>query len=311
MRANLTRVAAWAIDHPWAITPDMLRVIGTVLARDGRADTWIEFVPRASEQRAALREAAPAPRAPGGVAILPIHGVLAPRINLLSDFSGGTTFEEATSELERAAADPAIATIVLDWDSPGGSVAGASEFAATVGRVAASKRVISHANYQCCSAAYWGAARSTEIVASPSALVGSIGVYCLHEDLSKYLETEGVRHTYISAGKYKIDGNPSEPLSETARARFEAMVAAPYASFVADVAAGRGATLEAVRGGFGEGATLTAAEAQRAGLIDRIESFDATVARAVALPPLTASARITRNATELAIEREIAALGFV
>ena len=197
---------------------------------------------------------------------------------------------------------------MIDWDSPGGSVAGAGEFATRLGAVAAEKRVISVANHQMCSAAYWGGARSTEIVAAPSALVGSIGVYCMHEDLSAYLKAEGVAVTYISAGTFKVDGNPTQPLSDTARARLSALVAEPYARFVADVAAGRGASPEAVRTGYGEGATLSAPEAMRAGLIDGIETLDSVIARAASLPPL--GARLARNASELAIEREIAALGF-
>jgi len=233
-------------------------------------------------------------------------------MNLLSEVSGGATFEQAGEELERLGADPSVSTIVLDWDSPGGSVAGATEFAERVGRIAASKRVISHANFACCSAAYWGAARSTEIVASPSALVGSIGVYCLHENLSKYLENEGIELTYISAGRFKVDGNPSAPLSDSARARLEALVAAPYARFTADVAVGRHVTPDAVRAGFGEGAALTATEALDAGLIDRVETLEATLARAVTLPPLSSPvARVGRVAAELALEREIAAFGFV
>jgi len=300
-----SRVAAWAIDHPWALTRDMLRVVGRVLARHVTGDGRME------------REAfgppppPPAPRVPGAVAVLPIHGVLAPRINMLSDFSGGATFEEASAELAALVADPAVATIVLDWDSPGGSVAGAGEFAERVGQAATVKRVISVANFQMCSAAYWAGARSTEIVAAPSALVGSIGVYCLHEDLSQYLKNEGIVLTYISAGTFKVDGNPTEPLSDTARARLKALVSEPYERFVADVARGRGVTADAVRSGFGEGATLTAAEALAAGLVDRVETLEATLARVAVQSSSPVPSRVGRAASELALAREIAALGFM
>jgi hypothetical protein len=68
------------------------------------------------------------------------------------------------------------------------------------------------------SAAYWIAAQADELVVTPSGFVGSIGTYAIHEDWSKFNEDFGVLPTYISAGKYKTEGNPDEPLSTT-RAR--------------------------------------------------------------------------------------------
>jgi signal peptide peptidase SppA len=244
--------------------------------------------------------------APGGVVVLPLHGVIAPRMNALSAMSGGTTFDAAISEVRKAAADPQISTIVLDWDSPGGSVAQATEFAQVLLQARTRKRIISVANHQMCSAAYWTGACATEVVATPSALVGSIGVYCLHENLQKHLEQEGVALTYIAAGKYKVDGNPSEPLSETAHARLQAIVDSAMGMFVADVAAGRGVSPEIVRARYGEGATLTAAEALAAGLIDRVETLDAVIARAVTTPPVQ---RASLAAADLQLGYDLAALG--
>lgn len=304
----IPHVLAWAIDHPWALTPDALRVVATVLARRANG---IDVEPRPAALSVSRTEPEPKP-APGSVAILPIHGVITPRGNMLSDISGAASFEAARSELDALVADPAVSTIVLDFDSPGGSVAGASEFAGAVRAARDQKRIIACAYHQCCSAAYWAASGATEIVATPSALVGSLGVYTVHEDLSKALEQEGISLTYVAEGKYKTDGNPAEPLSETALTRLRALVADPYSRMLADVAAGRGTSPEAVRAGYGEGATLTAAEALKAGLIDRVETFEETIARAVTLPPLVAapSARIPRAAEELAIHREISGLGF-
>lgn len=301
MTSDLSRVVSWAIEQPWAITPAMRGVVAQVLARRLAGQAPEAFDPRP----------APSAAAPGSVAVLPLHGVLAPRMNLLSDISGGATFEEATSALQQLAADPNVATIVLDWDSPGGSVAGATEFAAALLQARDTKRIISVANHEMCSAAYWTGACASEVIATPSALVGSVGVYCIHEDLSAYLAKEGVALTYVAAGKFKVEGNSSAPLSETAHARLQAIVDAAYAAFVADVAAGRGVSPEAVRTGFGEGATLTATEALRDGLIDGIATLEATVARAATLPPLLrapAAAR-SRAAADVAIGRELAGLG--
>jgi ClpP class serine protease len=77
--------------------------------------------------------------------------------------------------------------------------------------------------------------------------VGSVGVYAAHVDMSALLEKAGVKVTFISAGKGKVDGNPYEPLSESARKQMQAEVDRLYGAFVATVATGRGMTPEDIR----------------------------------------------------------------
>jgi ClpP class serine protease len=153
------------------------------------------------------------------------------------------------------------------------------------------KPIIACAQYQMCSAAYWVGSCATEIVAPVSALLGSIGVFAIHEDLSKALEQEGIKLTHISAGKYKTDGNSAEPLSDSARARIESHVAATYERMTADIALGRGITPAVVRASYGEGAVVTASEALAAGMVDRIATLDDTLARV-----LTSGASLTLRA---------------
>jgi signal peptide peptidase SppA len=224
--------------------------------------------------------------------VIPLFGVVAPRMNLFTEVSGGTTFEALTAQLQAAVADPNIKTIVFDVDSPGGNVAGASEFAREVLRARTIKPVIAHANHLMASAAYWGMAGATEIVASPSALVGSIGVYTLHEDISAMLGELGVKREVFSAGKYKAEGVDGGPLSDDAKAHVQSLVDGAYGRFVGDVAKGRGIKAADVRNGYGEGRTLSADAALAAGLIDRIATLQDTLARV--LQPTTARGVGTR-----------------
>jgi signal peptide peptidase SppA len=277
------RVLSMAL-YPWAITAPMLSVVANILGHRlaGDALDTSQLEKRAPAALTIVGARGPlindAPQA-NAVAVLPIHGVLAPRMNALSDISGGATYEEASLALRDIMAKPEVGTIVLDIDSPGGSVLGASEFARELLKARATKKIIAQAHYEMCSAAYWIGACATEVVAAPSAMVGSIGVYSLHEDLSKALEQMGVKLTYIAAGKFKVDGNEAEPLSDSARKRLQGLVDAHYARFVGDVAKGRGVVESDVRGGFGEGTSLTADEAVAAGLVDRIGTLEETVAR--------------------------------
>jgi signal peptide peptidase SppA len=308
------RVLSMALEAPWAITTSMLGVVAHVLGHRLAGDA----LDMSEVERREPTEAVSA----GDVAVIPIHGVLAPRMNLFSEISGGATYEGAGLDLAMAMADPKIKTIVLDVDSPGGSVQGCSEFARKVLKARATKPVIAVAHYQMCSAAYWIGACATELVAAPSAHVGSLGVYSIHEDLSKALAEMGVKLTYVAAGKYKVDGNETEPLTETARARIQANVDSAYDMFVTDVAFGRGRSVEDVRNGFGQGAGVTAAEAVTLGMIDRIDTFEDTVARV--LPSGTALSALAMRPTpqepleatgdrqreQLALEREWALLGY-
>lgn len=272
---NYQHVLAFALEHPWALTPAMRGVVAGILARHiagGHAEP--------TEIAAAMqaRKNLPQPSR-GGVAIIPIYGVIAPRINMMSEMSGGTTFEGLSAALASALANPDVKTIVFDVDSPGGNVAGATEFAKEVLAARAIKPIIAQAQYLMASAAYWPMAAATQIVASPSASVGSIGVVAITHDISEALAKEGVKRNVFSEGKYKAEGMDGGPLSEEAQEHLKAMLATHYGQMVADIAKGRGVTAAAVRNGFGEGRVVTADEALKAGLVDRIGTLADTLAR--------------------------------
>lgn len=292
---NYSHVINFALSHPWAIEPAMLPILAEILARhvagvDSEAEIAAALVNRAN---------LPQPRA-GSIAIIPIYGVIAPRLNAMSQMSGGTSFEALTSQLRAAVADKSISTIVLDVNSPGGSVAGSPEFASEVMKLRTKKPIVAQAQYTMGSAAYYLGAAATEIVAAPSARVGSIGVYAMHNDLSAAMEKLGVKRRYISAGAGKIDGNDAEPLSTDAEARLQASVDASYAQFVASVVKGRGKgmTADRVKNDW-KAHTYDAAEALSIGMIDRIGTLDDTIARILQASPDAADQRAALTFTSV------------
>lgn len=267
-------LVSFAISQPWALTPDMVQIIAGIF---GRRLAGKGSDPEAIEAAVAARRDNPQPRR-GNVGIIPVYGVLAPRANMISEASGGTSYEKLGAQLREAMARDDIKTIVLDVDSPGGSVAGATEFAAQLRAARAIKPIIAVANHKMASAAYWLGANATKVYASPSAQVGSIGVLTIHEDLSAALAREGITRTILSAGKYKAQIHDSAPLSDEGRAYLEGMLANSYGRFVGDVAKGRGVSVAAVKGGYGEGHVLDADDALAAGMVDKIATLDDTVA---------------------------------
>jgi len=175
--------------------------------------------------------------------------------------------------------DARVKAIIFDVDSPGGSVEGVTELASEIYNARKKKPSIAVANAQAASAAYWLASAAGELVVTPSGQVGSIGVYVAHQDESKALENEGVRITLISAGKYKTEGNPSEPLADEARAAIQSKVDDYYTMFVKGVAQNRGSTQAAVRDGYGQGRMVLASQAVKLNMADRVATLDDVLAR--------------------------------
>lgn len=218
----------------------------------------------------------------GGVAIIPVRGVITHRASLIERYLGDgyvASTERLTMRFRTALADPEVRAIVFDVDSPGGNVHGVPEMAAEIFAARGTKPIVAVANASAFSAAYWIASQADEVVAIPSGEVGSIGVWTAHVDMSGFEEKLGVKTTLVSAGKYKVEGNPFEPLSDEARENMQAEVDAIYGEFVKAVARGRNTTAETVRKQYGEGRTLLAGPARKAGMIDRTATLEDTVLR--------------------------------
>lgn len=270
------RYAKLILHQPWAIRPEVLSTIVDLLrfrVSGGRL-TPEEIQARLGAVRE--RQDPPEPRQ-GAIGILPIYGIIIPRGDLFSEMSGATSIDRLSAAFARLEADPAVGSIILDIDSPGGTVAGVPEFAEQVR--ASSKRVVALADTEMASGAYWIGSAADEIVVTSSSLVGSIGVFAAHDDISRAMEMMGVKTTLISAGKYKVEGNPFEPLSDEAREAMQQLVGDYYTMFVQAVAKGRGVTPAAVRGGFGEGRVVTARDALSLGMADRVGTLTDTIQR--------------------------------
>src|SRR5689334_17221631 len=110
--------------QPWAILPEKLAEINAF------ANRWMRGEIIADAEKAAIQAAARSTQSPQqGVAVLPIFGVISYRANLLTEFSGGTSIDRASKAFAQAVNSPDVGTVVLNIDSPGGTVDGVPEFA--------------------------------------------------------------------------------------------------------------------------------------------------------------------------------------
>jgi signal peptide peptidase SppA len=267
-------------ERPWAVLPARLaQFAGLARARAEEGDE--AFKRKLSEYRAAYGsvEASGGAVVIGSVAILPICGMVVHKPSWVTDYGLGISTEQTAAALAQLVANDKVKAILLDVDSPGGEVMGTAELAAAVAAAAEQKPVVASVNALCASAAYWIASQAREIAVTPSGMTGSIGVIWVHQDFTGYFEQAGVKTTVIRSAPYKAEGNPYEQLSDEAKANMQAMSDAMYADFVGAVAKGRGVTPATVRKDFGQGRVMLAADAKAAGLVDRVEPFNETLAR--------------------------------
>jgi signal peptide peptidase SppA len=263
--------------EPWAMQPEKLGALTRFLAFKAAGGVYSAEEVAAVIDRAKSEEIA---RKEGAVGVIPVYGVLSQRMGMMSEMSGGTSYQALARSLHQAIADPEIKAIVLDIDSPGGSVPGTEELGAEIRRLrGGDKPIIAQVNSLAASAAYWIAASADEVVVTPSGRAGSIGVYTVHDDVSKALAEEGVTRTYISSTPEKVEGNETEPLSKDAQAFIQERVNRSYDRFVAAVADGRGVSKSKVLDGFGKGRVFFAEELLDRGMADSIATLDETLFR--------------------------------
>lgn len=217
-------------------------------------------------------------RAADGVAIIPVLDTLVNRGAWLDSRSGLTSYEGIAAQLRAAGQDPDVRSVLLDISSPGGEAAGMAGLADLIRSVRQTKPITAFVNDMAASAAYGIASAASEIVVSPTSILGSIGVVMLHADRSGELAAQGVKPTLIFAGSHKVDGNPFEPLSDAVRADLQASVDAHYRQFIDTVALGRGSRLTANMARATEARTFIGLEAIALGLADRVASFDEVLA---------------------------------
>lgn len=266
------------LTSPWAILPDKLLEIQAIYATHLRGEK-IDI--NAVEARLG-RPLANEPQGytvHGGVAVLPLDGVFAKKMNMMTQISGGISMEIAAQDFRHAMADPAVHSIVLAIDSPGGSVDGTQALASTIRDARGQKQVVAYADGMMASAAYWvGSAADEIVIGADTAQIGSIGVVATHVDVSGAETQRGVRTTEIVAGKYKRIASQYGALTEDGRSAMQDQVDYIYSIFVADVARHRGVSEEKVLAQMADGRIFIGRQAEAAGLVDRVSTLDQLIA---------------------------------
>lgn len=220
---NLPHIISKVTRQPWVITGEKLTAIMSALdakiAGDFRTIGPMQDGEDDGDDCDEYREFQ---LTTGTVAVIPVHGILGKHLSSLEMACGGCSLDTLQAQLKAAGSSPRISAIVLDINSPGGTVTGTPETAKMIAEIRATKPVIGFTDSECCSGAMWLASQCSQVYATESAVLGSVGVRMVLLDYTRKLEAEGVKVNAISSGKYKLLGAPFKALAEDEREMLQA-----------------------------------------------------------------------------------------
>lgn len=177
----------------------------------------------------------PKPYKIGSKGIVPVVGVIGKNLSPLEKMTGAVDLNEVSQNIDAFLADPEVTEIVLHIDSPGGTVTGVEEVARKIAN--SSKPTVAYTDGMMASAAYWLGSSADRVIASPSADVGSVGVYMAIPDMSGLYSASGVQMLVIksSATPLKAAGLEGTSLSQDQIDYFQSQVDEIYSDFVSSI----------------------------------------------------------------------------
>ena len=251
--------------QPWLITPEAFGVIYSAAQ-----SFFKEGVPTTLRTESKLLSVE------GGIGTVALRGPMMRNPDVIDQLVfGATDTEEVLAAVHEASEREDVQAILLDIDSPGGSVNGTPELAAAVAAASKSKAVYAFSAGQMCSAAYWVASQCDAVYATPSARVGSIGVILPVVDSSEAFAQAGLKMEVFAAGKFKSAGTPGTSLTDEQKDWLQSEVEEIAADFRSAVLArGRKIPDEAM-----EGQTFSGRRAMRLNMAGMVDGRAQVIAR--------------------------------
>ena len=277
MNTKLVQLAP--IDSFWCVEPGWAKSAQEVLSRLDLTQ-WAALDAESAMRRVRANDGdeddRPYERTEGGTAILSMAGPLTKKATSAQSLFGGTSTIETQRALREAVKDPEVKRIALHIDSPGGQVSGTADLADAVAKANKSKPVMAYISDMGASAAYWIASQASAIYANTTAMVGSIGVFTVINDMSQAAAEQGVKVHVVRAGKFKGSATPGTEVTESQLAEFQREIDAIAKVFIGAVAKGRGISQDAAAS-LADGRVHIGASAKKMGLIDGVMGFEDAV----------------------------------
>jgi len=211
-------------------------------------------------------------RVKNGVATVPVHGAIGRGMSEMERLVYGfADIDQIAANVRKAIGDDEVSMIVMDFNTPGGSVAQIPETADLI--ASSPKPVVAYVDELCASAGMWLACACGFIAATRSAELGSIGVYATIYDVSAFYDAMGVSVEVFKSGKFKAAGVPGTSLTDDQRMMLQESVNETFEDFKSFVKQQRGNVPDEAM----QGQCFSAIKAMNYGLCDEIattrESF--------------------------------------
>lgn len=214
-----------------------------------------------------------------GIARVDVSGPMTKYPTSFQALFGGTSTLRAREAVRAASRDPEVRGIIAVFDSPGGTIAGLTDFAEELRLADARKPVYAYAWDQMTSAALFVGVAARKVYANKGARVGSIGGFTVVRDTSGKYAQEGVKtHVIASAPPHKGAGADGAEITAAQLAEWERQIQETVEPFIADLATDRHMTREQADS-LHTGQVWSADKAQVLGLIDGVISLDEAVSR--------------------------------
>ena len=205
----------------------------------------------------------------GSKAIVPIHGPIFSRPNILTEWLGiGMVLGNITGDIQSLLENPDIESIILDIDSPGGTVTGINEASNFIKVASEKKPITAYVGGVGASAAYWLASAANEIVLDATSRVGSIGVVVAYP--SPQADNDGYIEIVNTASPNKRPDISTKEGKKVITAELDDLAEV----FISTVATNRKVSEDTVLSKFGKGGILVGQKAISAGMADRLGSFE-------------------------------------
>ncbi|ECK0322932.1 signal peptide peptidase SppA [Salmonella enterica subsp. enterica] len=217
----------------------------------------------------------------GTIAVIFANGAIMDGEETPGNVGGGTT----ASQIRDARLDPKVKAIVLRVNSPGGSVNASEVIRAELAAArAAGKPVVVSMGGMAASGGYWISTPANYIVASPSTLTGSIGIFGVINTVENSLSSIGVHSDGVSTSPL-ADISMTKSLSPEVQQMMQLSIEYGYKRFITLVADARKRTPEQIDK-IAQGHVWTGEDAKANGLVDSLGDFDDAVAKAADLAKL-------------------------
>ena len=202
--------------------------------------------------------------------------------SLMAGGSGqGIDGNQMIRDLRGLKEDEDVKAVVLRINSPGGSAYDSEQIWHAVGELKKEKPVIVSMGDYAASGGYYIACNADTIVAEPTTLTGSIGIFGMMPDMEGLAQKVGVGFDVVKTNEFSDFGIPVRPMTESEKALMQAYVERGYDLFLTRVAEGRGMSKEAVDQ-VGQGRVWTGIRAKELGLVDELGGLDRALEIAVA-----------------------------